>query len=57
MQHTAVVTLAEPPELLARAATGDQAAWDELVERFGRLVWAVARGASGSSGSGSSITR
>jgi DNA-directed RNA polymerase specialized sigma24 family protein len=43
MQHTAVVTLAEPPELLARAATGEQAAWDELVERFGRLVWAVAR--------------
>jgi DNA-directed RNA polymerase specialized sigma24 family protein len=30
-------------ELLARAGMGDQVAWDNLVERHGRLVWAVAR--------------
>jgi RNA polymerase sigma factor (sigma-70 family) len=29
--------------LLARAAHGDQAAWDQLVDRYGRLVWSVAR--------------
>jgi RNA polymerase sigma factor (sigma-70 family) len=33
-------------ELLAAAATGDRLAWDELVERYSRLVWAVARGFS-----------
>jgi RNA polymerase sigma factor (sigma-70 family) len=27
-----------------RAARGDQAAWDALVDRFGGLVWAIARG-------------
>lgn len=31
-------------ELLAAAATGDSAAWDALVERYARLVWAIARG-------------
>lgn len=30
-------------ELLARAAQGDQAAWDQLVARYGRLVWSIAR--------------
>jgi RNA polymerase sigma factor (sigma-70 family) len=30
-------------ELLALAASGDQAAWSELVERFGQMVWSVAR--------------
>jgi DNA-directed RNA polymerase specialized sigma24 family protein len=30
-------------ELVARAGTGDQVAWDELVDRFGGMVWAVAR--------------
>lgn len=30
--------------LLAAAAVGDQAAWDQLVDRFSRLVWSVARG-------------
>jgi len=30
-------------ELLARVDTGDEAAWDELVERFAGLVWSVAR--------------
>lgn len=30
-------------ELLSRAGDGDQRAWDALVERFGGLVWSVAR--------------
>jgi RNA polymerase sigma factor (sigma-70 family) len=29
--------------LVLAAAAGDQRAWDELVERFGGLVWAIAR--------------
>jgi len=29
-------------ELLARASAGDQVAWDQLVDRHGRLVWTVA---------------
>jgi DNA-directed RNA polymerase specialized sigma24 family protein len=31
------------PELVARASTGDQVAWDQLVDRYSGLVWAVAR--------------
>jgi hypothetical protein len=31
------------PELVARAGAGDQGAWDQLVDRYGGLVWAVAR--------------
>jgi RNA polymerase sigma factor (sigma-70 family) len=31
------------PALLSRAADGEAAAWDELVERHARLVWAVLR--------------
>ncbi len=30
-------------ELLAEAAAGEQSAWDALVDRFGGLVWSVAR--------------
>ncbi|MEU0180247.1 RNA polymerase sigma factor [Streptomyces sp. NPDC001902] len=30
-------------ELLAGCARGEQTAWDEMVERFGRLVWSVIR--------------
>jgi DNA-directed RNA polymerase specialized sigma24 family protein len=30
-------------ELVARASAGDQGAWEQLVERYGGLVWAVAR--------------
>jgi RNA polymerase sigma factor (sigma-70 family) len=30
-------------DLLAASARGDQAAWNELVERFSSLVWATAR--------------
>ncbi len=33
----------EPGELVRAAAQGDQAAWNALVERFGALVWSVAR--------------
>ncbi len=31
-------------DLVARAATGDQDAWDRLVARYSGLLWAVARG-------------
>lgn len=31
-------------ELLAQAAAGDEAAWNALVDRFGEMVWSVARG-------------
>jgi len=30
--------------LLTAASAGDQAAWDILVERYNRLLWAIARG-------------
>jgi DNA-directed RNA polymerase specialized sigma24 family protein len=30
-------------ELVARASAGEQGAWDQLVEHYGGLVWAVAR--------------
>jgi hypothetical protein len=30
-------------ELVARASVGEQAAWDRLVDRYGAMVWAVAR--------------
>jgi len=29
--------------LLLRAAAGEREAWDALVERFGQMVWSVAR--------------
>ena len=28
---------------MARASLGEQAAWDQLVERYCAMVWAVAR--------------
>jgi RNA polymerase sigma factor (sigma-70 family) len=31
------------PVLLAAAAAGDERAWDALVDRFGSMIWAVAR--------------
>ena len=31
-------------ELLTLAASGDRGAWDALVDRFGQMVWSVARG-------------
>jgi len=30
--------------LVRAAGTGDRAAWDELVQRYSRMVWSVARG-------------
>lgn len=39
--HTAAS--AGTSELVARASTGDQVAWDQLVARYGGMVWAVAR--------------
>jgi DNA-directed RNA polymerase specialized sigma24 family protein len=36
--------VAKTAELVARASLGDQVAWDQLVERCGAMVWAVARG-------------
>ena len=30
-------------QLLTRAAQGDRVAWDQLVDRYGRLVWSIAR--------------
>ena len=37
------VASAGTSELVARASAGEQRAWDQLVERYGGLVWAVAR--------------
>lgn len=37
------VTDAPVAELLARAAVGDRAAWETIVERYHRLVWSVVR--------------
>ena len=34
---------ASDPELIKRCLRGEQAAWDELVERYGRLVYSVPR--------------
>ena len=31
------------PRLIARCVDGDQAAWDDLVDRYGRLVYSIAR--------------
>ncbi|MFD0024911.1 RNA polymerase sigma factor [Streptomyces sp. NPDC058382] len=31
-------------EILAGCERGEQAAWDEMVDRFGRLIWSVIRG-------------
>jgi DNA-directed RNA polymerase specialized sigma24 family protein len=39
--HVASVATAE---LVARVRIGEQAAWDQLVECHGAMVWAVARG-------------
>lgn len=36
------VLLAATSELVARASLGDQVAWDQLVERYGEMIWAVA---------------
>jgi DNA-directed RNA polymerase specialized sigma24 family protein len=41
--QAAVVVVVGTSQLVDRASAGDQAAWDQLVERYGGLVWAVAR--------------
>jgi RNA polymerase sigma factor (sigma-70 family) len=33
----------ETSQLVGRAGAGDQAAWSELVDRYGAMVWAIAR--------------
>lgn len=38
-QHVATATAA----LVAAASKGDEQSWSELVDRFTRLVWSVAR--------------
>ena len=35
---------ADVSALVRAAADGDRAAWDALVDRFGELIWAIARG-------------
>jgi DNA-directed RNA polymerase specialized sigma24 family protein len=35
--------LAETSKLVAQARAGDQVAWDRLVERYGGMVWSIAR--------------
>lgn len=42
-QHTAILRTPVAPLLLQRVATGDQIAVRECIERFGGLVWALAR--------------
>ncbi len=44
-------------ELLAEAADGDRAAWNALVDRYGRLVWAVARGFALSSADAADVSQ
>lgn len=44
MTHMASLARATHGELLARAAEGDQEAWDALVDRFSQMVWSIARG-------------
>lgn len=44
-------------ELLAAAGNGNSAAWNELVERYARLVWAVARGFSLSSADAADVSQ
>ena len=43
MITVAAARAAALPELVQRAGAGDRVAWDELVDRYGSLVWAVAR--------------
>lgn len=39
-----VMTETSVAELLAAAEAGSQAAWDAIVDRYGRLVWSIVRG-------------
>jgi RNA polymerase sigma factor (sigma-70 family) len=44
-------------ELVFAAADGDSSAWDELVDRYARLVWSVARGFSLSTADASDVSQ
>jgi RNA polymerase sigma factor (sigma-70 family) len=44
-------------ELVTRARENDQAAWDELVERYTPLVWSVCRGFRLSDGDGGDVVQ
>jgi RNA polymerase sigma factor (sigma-70 family) len=43
MRNMASLAHATHGELLAMAAGGDQEAWNTLVDRFGQMVWSIAR--------------
>lgn len=42
--HGWVMAETSTTELVEQAATGDQKAWNDLVDRYGNLVWSVVRG-------------
>lgn len=42
--HGWVMADTSTTELVEQAATGDQKAWNDLVDRYGNLVWSVVRG-------------
>ncbi|MDQ1463257.1 MAG: hypothetical protein QOC73_198, partial [Actinomycetota bacterium] len=44
-------------ELVAAAHAGDSSAWGELVDRYGGLVWAVARGFALSTADASDVSQ
>lgn len=44
MTYMASLARATHGELVARAAEGDQEAWNALVDRFSQMVWSIARG-------------
>jgi RNA polymerase sigma factor (sigma-70 family) len=44
-------------ELVSAASGGDSSAWDDLVERYGRLVWSIARGFSLSTADASDVSQ
>jgi RNA polymerase sigma factor (sigma-70 family) len=44
-------------ELVGQAASGDSIAWDALVEAYGRLVWAIARGELRSAGDAADVSQ
>jgi DNA-directed RNA polymerase specialized sigma24 family protein len=48
---------ARAAELVGQAASGDSIAWDALVEAYGRLVWAIARGELRSAGDAADVSQ
>jgi RNA polymerase sigma factor (sigma-70 family) len=43
-RYDSLIEEASHGELLLRAAAGEREAWNALVDRFGQMVWSVARG-------------